>query len=323
MRYAMMKYVYLSLFTVLSIVGFSQPTASFSISDNVICEGDCIDIENTSSNDVVSSSWSFPSGTPSFYSGMNPGQICFATAGTYTLTLTVTDATGNTSSASQVLTVGSVPTVSITLLDTLGGVPIDDTIIPMYGGMWPSGTVTTGAVIVISGYAAGDSLVWVTPNNGDDVFCFGDLAGVCDTVVVSPYYDSYYIINNISPEGCIAADTVFVGVLFRDSVIVTVPDAFSPNGDNKNDVLRVITNVDQDSDYSNGFDGDGGAIVSMNFEVYNRYGQQVFRTTSPQEGWDGTYKGKTLNAGTFAYKLEYRLINGLSGSLNGNVTLYK
>jgi gliding motility-associated-like protein len=114
-----------------------------------------------------------------------------------------------------------------------------------------------------------------------------------------------------------------VGVLFRDSVIVTVPDAFSPNGDNKNDVLRVITNVDQDSDYSNGFDGDGGAIVSMNFEVYNRYGQQVFRTTSPQEGWDGTYKGKTLNAGTFAYKLEYRLINGLSGSLNGNVTLYK
>jgi len=75
--------------------------------------------------------------------------------------------------------------------------------------------------------------------------------------------------------------------------------------------------------YSNGFQGDGGAIVSMNFEVYNRYGQMVFRTTNPHEGWDGTFKGKALNVGTFAYKLEYRLINGLSGSLNGNVTLYK
>jgi gliding motility-associated-like protein len=306
-----------------SLTAFAQPTASFSLSDNVICEGDCIDIENTSSNDVVSSSWSFPSGTPSFYSGMNPGQICFSTAGTYTLTLTVTDANGATSSASQVLTVGSMPMISIGLLDTIGGVPINDTIIPMYGGMWPSGQITSGAVIVASGFVPGDSLVWVTPNNGNDVYCFGDVAGACDTVIVAPFYSTYYILNNISPEGCIASDTVFVSVLFRDSVKITVPDAFSPNADGFNDVLRVVTNVDKDMNYSNGFNGDGGAIVSMNFEIYNRYGQMVFRTTNPQEGWDGTFKGKALNVGTFVYKLEYRLINGLSGSLNGNVTLYK
>jgi len=307
----------------ISLTAFAQPTASFSLSDNVICEGDCIDIENTSSNDVVSSSWSFPSGTPSFYSGMNPGQICFSTAGTYTLTLTVTDANGATSSASQVLTVGAMPMISIGLLDTIGGVPINDTIIPMYGGMWPSGQITSGAVIVASGFVPGDSLVWVTPNNGNDVYCFGDVAGACDTVIVAPFYSTYYILNNISPEGCIASDTVFVSVLFRDSVKITVPDAFSPNGDGFNDVLRVVTNVDKDMNYSNGFNGDGGAIVSMNFEIYNRYGQMVFRTTNPQEGWDGTFKGKALNVGTFVYKLEYRLINGLSGSLNGNVTLYK
>jgi gliding motility-associated-like protein len=318
-----MKFLSFLIVVAVSITAFAQPTASFSLSDNVICEGDCIDIENTSSNDVVSSSWSFPSGTPSFYSGMNPGQICFSTAGTYTLTLTVTDANGATSSASQVLTVGSMPMISIGLLDTIGGVPINDTIIPMYGGMWPSGQITSGAVIVASGFVPGDSLVWVTPNNGNDVYCFGDVAGACDTVIVAPFYSTYYILNNISPEGCIASDTVFVSVLFRDSVKITVPDAFSPNADGFNDVLRVVTNVDKDMNYSNGFNGDGGAIVSMNFEIYNRYGQMVFRTTNPQEGWDGTFKGKALNVGTFVYKLEYRLINGLSGSLNGNVTLYK
>jgi gliding motility-associated-like protein len=318
-----MKFLSFLIVVAVSLTAFAQPTASFSLSDNVICEGDCIDIENTSSNDVVSSSWSFPSGTPSFYSGMNPGQICFSTAGTYTLTLTVTDANGATSSASQVLTVGAMPMISIGLLDTIGGVPINDTIIPMYGGMWPSGQITSGAVIVASGFVAGDSLVWVTPNGGNDVYCFGDVAGACDTVIVAPFYSTYYILNNISPEGCIASDTVFVSVLFRDSVKITVPDAFSPNGDGYNDVLRVVTNVDKDMNYSNGFNGDGGAIVSMNFEVYNRYGQMVFRTTNPQEGWDGTFKGKALNVGTFVYKLEYRLINGLSGSLNGNVTLYK
>jgi gliding motility-associated-like protein len=318
-----MKFLSFLIVVAVSLTAFAQPTASFSLSDNVICEGDCIDIENTSSNDVVSSSWSFPSGTPSFYIGMNPGQICFSTAGTYTLTLTVTDANGATSSASQVLTVGSMPMISIGLLDTIGGVPINDTIIPMYGGMWPSGQITSGAVIVASGFVPGDSLVWVTPNNGNDVYCFGDVTGACDTVIVAPFYSTYYILNNISPEGCIASDTVFVSVLFRDSVKITVPDAFSPNADGFNDVLRVVTNVDKDMNYSNGFNGDGGAIVSMNFEIYNRYGQMVFRTTNPQEGWDGTFKGKALNVGTFVYKLEYRLINGLAGSLNGNVTLYK
>ena len=318
-----MKFTFFSIVLGFSFLSFAQPTASFAISDNVICEGDCIDIENNSSNDVVSSSWSFPSGTPSFYSGMNPGQVCFAAAGTYTLLLTVTDASGATSSASQQITVGSVPTISIGLLDTIGGVPIPDTIISMYGGMWPTGQITSGAVIVAYGYAAGDSLVWETPNGGDDVYCFGDVAGICDTVIVTPFFDSYYILNNISPEGCVASDTVFVQVRFRDSVIISVPDAFSPNGDGENDLLRVITNVDRDMNYSNGFNGDGGAIASMNFEIYNRYGQLVFRTTDPDEGWDGTFKDKPLNIGNFAYKLDYRLINGLTGTLNGNVTLYK
>jgi gliding motility-associated-like protein len=105
-------------------------------------------------------------------------------------------------------------------------------------------------------------------------------------------------------------------------VKVSVPNAFSPNSDGKNDVLKVLTNVDSDNNYANGFI-EGGAIVEMNFEVYNRFGQLVFRTTDPHEGWDGNFKGKPMNPAVFVYKLDYRLINGLSATLNGNVTLYR
>jgi gliding motility-associated-like protein len=290
----------------ISVSAFAQPTASFTVSDNIICAGDCIDVDNTSSNGVVASTWSFGGAIPSFYSGANPGQVCYSGAGTFTITLTVTDAGGLTSSSSQSVTVGTVPSISATVLDSLGGTAIPDTLITMFGS----------AVIAASGFVAGDSITWTPSTN------FSCVNPTCDTIVASPFYNTYYIITNTSPEGCIATDTVFIEVLFRDSVKVSVPNAFSPNSDGKNDVLKVLTNVDADNNYNNGFT-EGGAIVEMNFEVYNRFGQLVFRTTDPHEGWDGNFKGKPMNPAVFVYKLEYRLINGLSATLNGNVTLYR
>ena len=91
----------------ISASAFAQPTASFTVSDNIICAGDCIDVDNTSSNGVVASTWSFGGAIPSFYSGANPGQVCYSGAGTFTITLTVTDAGGLTSSSSQSVTVGT------------------------------------------------------------------------------------------------------------------------------------------------------------------------------------------------------------------------
>ena len=301
-----MKLFNLLIVLFISASAFAQPTASFTVSDNIICAGDCIEVDNTSSNGVVASTWSFGGAIPSFYSGANPGPVCYSGAGTFTITLTVTDAGGLTSSSSQSVTVGNVPSISATVLDSLGGTAIPDTLITMFGS----------AVIAASGFVAGDSITWTPSTN------FSCVNPNCDTIVASPFYNTYYIITNTSPEGCIATDTVFIEVLFRDSVKVSVPNAFSPNSDGKNDVLKVLTNVDSDNNYDNGF-SEGGAIVEMNFEVYNRFSQLVFRTTDPNEGWDGNFKGKPMNPAVFVYKLDYRLINGLSATLNGNVTLYR
>ena len=88
---------------------------------------------------------------------------------------------------------------------------------------------------------------------------------------------------------------------------IGVPNTFSPNGDGKNDKLKPL----------------GYGIIEVDFQVYNRYGQLVFRTTDPNEGWDGTFKGKPENSATFVYKLNYRLVNGVSNSKNGSITLLR
>ena len=105
-------------------------------------------------------------------------------------------------------------------------------------------------------------------------------------------------------------------------MIVSLPNSFSPNGDGQNDYFRVLTNVDSDQNFSNGF-YEGGAIVEVDFRIYDRYGQMIFRTTDPHEGWDGNYRGKPVNPATYSYLLEYRLIDGVSKLLKGNVTLFR
>lgn len=70
---------------------------------------------------------------------------------------------------------------------------------------------------------------------------------------------------------------------------VDVPTAFSPNGDGKNDTLYVK--------------GWGIKKLEM-FEIYNRWGQLVFRTNDIKQGWDGMYEGKPQNTETYVYILK-------------------
>lgn len=87
---------------------------------------------------------------------------------------------------------------------------------------------------------------------------------------------------------------------------IDVPTAFTPNGDdNGNDKLFVR----------------GAAIASMEFSIYNRWGQLVFHTTSTEVGWDGTFGGKPQPMETYAYVLSATFINGETEIKRGNITL--
>ena len=45
-------------------------------------------------------------------------------------------------------------------------------------------------------------------------------------------------------------------------------------------------------------------IKKLEFYVFNRFGEQVFATASPNTCWDGTYKGKPALAGTYVFVIK-------------------
>ena len=299
----------LMLITSLSWSQSGAPTANFAVSNNNICMGECIEILNTTSSNAQSWSWDFGIGaTPASYQGQNPGPVCFPNPGTYSIVLTATNTFGS-NSTTQTINVTATPSVNGTVSDTTGGVfvEIPDTTIFMYQNayLWAEGTPAGGTMVW---YPSGVESDQIDVNNGD-------------SLTVNPFYTTFYVVS-YSVNGCVAYDTVLVNVRFNDSIKVAVPNSFSPNGDGINDYLRILTNVDEDNNFTNGY-REGGAIAEIDFKVYNSYGILVFRTTDPHEGWDGTYKGKNENPATFVYVVEYKLINGISQSIKGNVTLYR
>jgi len=90
---------------------------------------------------------------------------------------------------------------------------------------------------------------------------------------------------------------------------VWLPTAFTPNRDGKNDIFRVIT--------------DNPNIEVVDFSVYNRFGQRVFRGRG-EEGWDGKVNGLFADIGTYFWSVIYR-VNGRneSFSLKGDVVLIR
>lgn len=87
-----------------------------------------------------------------------------------------------------------------------------------------------------------------------------------------------------------------------------VPSAFTPNGDGKNDVFRIINYHGQQL---------------LRFSIYNRWGQEIFTTNNPLMGWDGCINGTMQDIGAYVYLIRYKNLQGQERVLKGTVTLVK
>ncbi len=128
----------------------------------------------------------------------------------------------------------------------------------------------------------------------------------------SPLTTTTYIIDIIDVGefgACVRNDSVTVYVF--ESVCgeptIFVPNTFTPNGDGENDEVLVR----------------GGNITSMEFSIFNRWGELVFETTDQSIGWDGNYKGKIGEPAVYVYHLRVRCNEGQNYFTKGNITLLR
>lgn len=131
----------------------------------------------------------------------------------------------------------------------------------------------------------------------------GDPVGIYDGS-----FDSIrYKILVFNEEGCV--DSAFKTIrIFRTDPRIFVPNAFTPNGDGLNDVIKPIAAGIERIEY---------------FHVFNRWGQMVFSTTTNGQGWDGKINGKVQGTEVFVWVVKATDYKGAVFFAKGTVTLIR
>jgi len=162
--------------------------------------------------------------------------------------------------------------------------------------MEPEGTVVIGLGESVQLTASGGTTYTWSPTSG--------LSGsTVPDPIASPEGTTVYQVSTTIND-CTYDLWVTVIVVRR----IEPPNTFTPNGDGVNDVW-LIPGI---TDYP-------GAEVN----VYDRWGQRVFRDVGYREPWDGTHNGKAVPTGTYYYDIRLNQLEGRSAPYTGFISIVR
>lgn len=134
----------------------------------------------------------------------------------------------------------------------------------------------------------------------------------CLVAFVKTKINRTYKIWGSTANFCTDSTSVLVKAFYQSHI--ALPNIFTPNGDGNNDWFYVIA----------------GKEVTMvkQFQVFNRWGEKIFdkQNTLPNDrsaGWNGYYKGKVAENGTYVYYIVLGLQDGNIEEKRGNITLLR
>jgi gliding motility-associated-like protein len=307
-----------AVFPVSEIRVFNPPALSI-IGTRDLCEKDTLRLSSNVS--ALSYSWSLNGSPVATDSSFIIPSISSAQQGNYTLNV-ITNGGCNITASTQVdirsNTLGNQIPQNELLCDG-DELRIDAAVGPATQFSWSDGSLSpqrilrnAGTYVLLSSDGVCkrlDTLVITTKNSPvlplftDTTICFTDSVLLNAT---APEAESYLWSNGktspvifASAEGLYSVEAfntcgsdvedVFVKVN-ECSEEVLVPNAFTPDGNGLNDVLKSRAYF---------------RIDSFELRIYNRWGQELFQTKNILKGWDGTYKGNRSDAGQYIWKMFY------------------
>ncbi len=124
-------------------------------------------------------------------------------------------------------------------------------------------------------------------------------------IMVSPSNTSAYTVSVTDFNGALIIHdfTVKVG----DCSVISIPNAFTPNSDNLNDIFKAA----------------GQDITGFSMIIFSRTSQVLFESHEISKGWDGYIKGKIAETGVYIYQIKYTDTLGKSHTVNGHLTLLR
>jgi len=143
---------------------------------------------------------------------------------------------------------------------------------------------------------------------------YGGIDNEMEATPVGNYVFDYWEMSN-TPLPSTTDSLVTVDFTSNDNIIAHfktpqaffIPTAFSPNGDGINDFLVIL----------------GEGIISVNLDVYNRWGEKVYQTVNPLDKWDGKVNGQEVQSGVYAYKIYVVMSDGEEINQSGNITIMR
>lgn len=332
--------------SLLLLSGFLFGPATAQITKLTICKGMSINYFSIiTTGNAVAWNWTFPGGNPGTSTQQNPTNISYPTAGTFrTLVVTKFNTGKDTTQYIDVEVIdGDIKSIPIgrdttvcgnvnLLLDAgnpgakyfwnPGGAGGRTRLITAPGKIGVSVVTYAGQFQCDSQYReifikqsappavdlGADRFVCnsnpITLDAGPDGATYAWFPGGETSRTIQVSSSGIFSVTVTNADGCKTFDQVEV----KDScpMYVWMPDAFTPNGDNLNDVFLWRGNM---------------KFRSYQFTVYNRWGAKMFETSDPTTGWDGYYGGKRAQEGVFVYRITGVDTNGKRHSWKGTFTL--
>ena len=131
-------------------------------------------------------------------------------------------------------------------------------------------------------------------DSGYTIYRWNPMTYLSDAFIPTPLFRSNksieYTLSRIDPITSCKVDDMYKIEVSPD-VIVAVPKAFTPNGDNLNDILKLIN---------------GAGLKQFNsIKIFNRFGKIVYMSTNLSEGWDGKFNGIDQEMDAYTYLIDY------------------